>query len=161
MKIAILSLFKTRYILNILLCLLTMSSFSHANVVKTGKAQKIICTNYPANLWKGLIAEAAGEKYIGLYAVACCVRNRLAAKMNHGLVGMERKDLELFIKHEYKVRHWAHEAIQAVFEYNGTDTTNGALYFESIDFIKNFKEWSKNKVILAHIGKHYFYNYRR
>ena len=161
MNLTILSPFKARTRSVVLLCLLTLSSLSSVNATNNLPYYKNACTKYPSNLWKGLLTEAAGESYEGMHAVACCVRNRFKAKMNHGLVGLERKDLECFVWKESKnTRHLAIEAVDNVFCHNSLDVTNGATFFESIDFIKNFKRWSRNKVILAHIGKHYFHNYR-
>ncbi len=146
-------------ILTAIIGILVFCTNIYAARIETNYAGNYII--YPADLWKGVLAEAAGEGYEGMYAVCCVVRNRLAKGMSHGLVGMERSDLEAFVKHEYKVKQLAIQAIRAVFEFNGADVTNGARHFESIDFIKNFQEWEKNKRILAHIGKHYFYNYWR
>ena len=89
----------------------------------------------PNGLWKGLIAEAIGEKekYKSLYAVCCVVRNRLEANMTVGLVGLKRKDLDVFVKRQGKAyERMAKEIVHKVFVLNGVDTTGGSVYFENI-----------------------------
>ena len=54
-------------------------------------------TNYPENLWKGLIGEAASEftdfgelsGYKSMYATACVYRNRIRLKMSLGCVALK------------------------------------------------------------------------
>lgn len=142
----------------ICLILLSLSLLAYPSINQA--YSKGICQPHPANLWKGILREAAGEGYIGMYAVCCVVRNRLAVGMHHGLVGMKRKDLEHFVLHEYgKTQQDAIKAVDNIFCHNALDITKGALYFESTDFIN--RQWFTGKIILVKIGKHYFYKYRR
>ena len=143
----------------ILILTLLLVSFSCTNKTPSPAYSSDACLSHPADLWKGIVAEAAGEGYQGMYAVCCVVRNRLAAGMPHSLTGMQRKDLERFVKHEYgKTQQDAIKAVREVFCNNFPDITLGALYFESEDFIT--PKWFTGKIILVRFGKHYFYNYR-
>ena len=110
----------------------------------------------PPDLWKGLIAEATGDGYDGMYGVACCVRNRLKKRMNHGLCGLKRKDLDEFIKKEGKKREeQAKEIIKKVFEQESKDTTKNADHFESIRYKR--PSWSYSMQKTCQIGEHIFY----
>ena len=113
----------------------------------------------PNNLYKGLIAEAVGEGYEGMFAVACCVRNRLEEGMNTGLCGLKRKDIDSFVKRQGK-RYTviAQQIIVEVFENNAPDVTNGALYFENIEaFGVPYFVIPMNLSQSAKIGLHTFY----
>lgn len=110
----------------------------------------------PANLWKGLIAEATSDGYDGMYAVACCVRNRLARGMNTGLCGLKRKDLDTFVKREGSKRErQAKEIIRRVFEDGSDDTTKGATHFESTRY--KTPSWARGAVVTCQVGEHVFY----
>jgi hypothetical protein len=110
----------------------------------------------PANLWKGIIAEAVGEGFEGQYAAACVCRNRLKKGMNTGLAGLKRNDLDAFVAKEGpEAEKTAKEIVADVFEHNSEDTTGGALYFESTDFERPW--WAKDRVKTVQIGKHIFY----
>lgn len=109
----------------------------------------------PDNLWLGLIAEAAGDGYSGMYAVAACVRNRLDKGMNTGLCGLDRKDLVSFVSRQgKKYEVMAKQIIKKVFEEKGEDTTNGAIYFENIEKYGKPK-WCK--VMTVKIKHHTFF----
>ena len=87
---------------------------------------------YPANLWKGLIAEDVSGGYQGMYAVACCVRNRLNTGLNTGLCGLKRKDLNAFVNRQPKKYHAiAKQIIKQVFEDNSPDITGGGYALRS------------------------------
>lgn len=125
-----------------LVILLTMLSQSYAYEV-------------PENLWRGLVAEACGDGYSGMYAVAACVRNRLERGMDTGLCGLDRKDLKSFIaKQGSKYEHMAKRIIKKVFQERGEDTTNGAIYFENIEEYGKPK-WCKKMTVK--IKNHTFY----
>lgn len=111
---------------------------------------------YPANLWKGLIAEATSDGYDGMYAVCCVVRNRLDRGMNTGLCGLKRKDLGAFVKREGEKREKeAREIIAKVFEQGAEDVTQGATHFESVRY--KTPSWARGAVKTCRIGEHVFY----
>ena len=118
--------------------------------------------NADPNLWKSVVAEAAGEGYPGMWAVACCVRNRYNAKMDSGLSSTHRRDLNNFVwRQGREIERQAKEIIFLVF-YKGAmdasiDTTHGAIYFESTDFPKNIRSFDRKYKRVAKIGKHIFY----
>jgi len=112
---------------------------------------------YPTNLWKGLIAEATSDGYEGMYAVACCVRNRLEKGMNTGLCGLNRKNLNQFIKREGVSREQeAKEIVEKVFKQNSKDVTKGAINFECIERYGT-PSWVKGMFKTVKIGEHTFY----
>lgn len=119
-------------------------------------------TAYPVDLWKGLIGESIGNYQRAdfdeeLYAVACCVRNRLEKGMDIGLVAMKRKDINQFVKEntDYvynktgrKVDSVAKSIVKEVFS-TGNDTTKGAVYFEDTEKYGKPPYW---KEITVRIG---------
>ena len=123
----------------------------------------LLCTQaqsklvYSDNLWKGLIAEATSDGYDGMYAVACCVRNRLSKGMNTGLCGLKRRNLDEFVQKEGKQREtMAKRIVQEVFERGGRDTTFGATHFECVErYGKPY--WAKTMSVCCKIGEHTFY----
>lgn len=118
----------------------------------------VLSFNTPKNLWKALIAEAAGEGTTGMYAVACVVRNRLNAGMDPGLCGAHRKDLNTFVARQgKKIEHRAKAIVEMVFYKNGDDITDGAVYFESTDYPENIKKFDAKYKRVMHLGKHIFY----
>lgn len=110
----------------------------------------------PAILWKGLIAEDVSGGYQGMYAVACCVRNRLNSGMNTGLCGLKRKNLDIFVKKQgVKYELMAKDIIRKVFSENAPDTTRGATHFESIRYPKPY--WAYKMQVIIQVGEHIFY----
>lgn len=115
----------------------------------------------PNGLWKGLIAEDVSGGYQGMYAVACCVRNRLDAGMNHGLCGLKRKDLDAFVNRQPKKYHaMAKRIVIQVFEQNAPDNTGGATHYEAIERY-GLPYWTKNMIKTVRIGEHTFFKERR
>lgn len=113
--------------------------------------------SYPTNLWQGLIAEDVSGGYEGMYAVACCVRNRLNIGMNTGLVGLNRKDLNKFVKREgVKYELMAKDIVRKVFIENAPDVTHGATNYEAVERY-GLPKWAKNMVRTAKIGEHTFF----
>jgi len=116
----------------------------------------------PENLWKGIIGEAVSEGFCGMYAVACCYRNRIAKGLPLGCVALKRKDLDEFIEREAGVgaSSMAQGIIKAVFEFEGKDITNGSTHYENIE---KYGEpyWVKGMEIVAKIGCHTFYRGKR
>ena len=78
---------------------ITLSALFVIFVVPACFAEKI---DYPKNLWMGIIGEAVGEGYEGMYAVACVYRNRLKLGMPLGCVAIRRTNLDQFIKEQGK-----------------------------------------------------------
>jgi len=118
-------------------------------------------TPYPVNLWKGLIAEDVAGGYQGMYAVACCVRNRLNAGMSHGLVAMKRPDLNKFVKREGKTYElMAKDILRKVFLENAPDVTRGATHYEAVERY-GLPKWAKGMVRTAKIGEHTFFKKER
>jgi hypothetical protein len=112
---------------------------------------------YPKNLWKGLIAEACNQGYDGMYAVACCVRNRIDAGMNTGLCALKRKDLDAFCKKQGRLYEvMAKDIITKVFEQNGVDTTFGATHYENIKAY-GLPRWAVDMAITVKIKDHTFF----
>lgn len=112
---------------------------------------------YPTNLWKGLIAEDVSGGYKGMYAVACCVRNRLNNGMNTGLVGLNRKDLNQFVKREgVKYELMAKDIIRKVFVENAPDITRGATNYEAVKRY-GLPKWAKGMVRTVTIGEHTYF----
>jgi hypothetical protein len=96
-----------------------------------------------------------------MYAVACCVRNRLNAGLSLGLSSADRKDLNRFVKKQGKdIEAGAKYVVESVFDYDSEDITNGALYFESTDFPKSIRQFDRKYRRLCQIGKHVFYTNR-
>ena len=115
------------------------------------------------NLWKGIIAEAVSEGYQGMYAVACCVRNRINAGMTTGLVALRRKDLDEFIRREGRqAEHIAKDIIKKVFEENSPDVTGGATHYENVEAY-GVPAWVTQGSMVKTIknGRHTFYKQRR
>ncbi len=113
----------------------------------------------PANLWKGLVGEAVSEGPEGMYAVACCVRNRLEAGMDTGLCALKRRDLDKFVRSEGKrVETMAKRIVERVFKEKGPDVTRGAHLYENIKKYGFPKTWDRRKVrYTCTVGEHQFY----
>lgn len=105
-----------------------------------------------------IAAEACGEGYDGMYAVACVIQNRME-KLNitayqvvkqhdqfYGAISPNRWELY------YNVKRIADNLAERIG--NLTDTTNGATNFENIKVFGKPK-WAKNQC--AEIGGHVFY----
>jgi hypothetical protein len=113
--------------------------------------------SYPENLWKGLIAEDVSGGYQGMYAVACCVRNRLNAGMNTGLVALKRRNLDEFVRREgRKVEFIAKDIIRKVFEENAPDVTRGATHYENVEAY-DMPKWAYSMVRTIKIGEHTYF----
>ena len=112
---------------------------------------------YPEDLWKGLIGEAVGEGYDGMYAVACVYRNRLEKNMKLGCNALKRKDLNEFIERQgEKYEIMAKNIIRKVFEENSKDITYGATHYENIEDF-GIPWWAPDMDIVCKIDKHTFY----
>jgi len=134
-------------------------SIYECNCLCEVKAEEIIYAreSYPKDLWKGLIAEAVGEGYDGMYAVCCVYRNRLEKGMSLGCVGLKRKDLDEFVKRQgKKYEYMAKEIIEEVFFNRNIDVTKGATHYENIE-VFGVPYWVKNMEITTKIGDHTFY----
>ncbi|MFA5311618.1 MAG: cell wall hydrolase [Candidatus Omnitrophota bacterium] len=115
---------------------------------------------YPANLWQGLIAEDVAGGYQGMYAVACCVRNRLNAGLNTGLCGLKRKDLNAFVNRQpKKYQAIAKQIIKQVFEQNSPDVTGGGTHYEAVEKY-GLPRWARGMIRTAKIGEHTFFKGR-
>ena len=111
----------------------------------------------PPDLWKGVIGEAIGEGYNGMYAVTCVYRNRINAGLPLGCVALKRKDLDNFVAREGKKSEiQAKEIVEKVFEENGKDISNGATHYEFIERY-GIPYWAKGMKKTAKIGNHTFY----
>lgn len=111
----------------------------------------------PSNLWKGLIGEAVSDGYIGMKAVACCVRNRLDNDMTIGLVALKRRHLNGFVRKqgkEYEVM--AKDIIQGVFYENEPDITGGATNYENVK-VFGYPKWARDMILTEKIGDHWFF----
>lgn len=112
---------------------------------------------YP-DLWKYLLAEAAGEGREGILAVCCVVRNRVRFGLGLGLSGARKTHLEAFVrKCGVSWEAVAKQIVKEVFDGNCPDITNGALYFESVDFPENIKKFDVRYQRCWKYGKHIFY----
>lgn len=112
---------------------------------------------YPANLWKGIIAESVSEGEIGMRAVTHCYKNRLEAGMSLGCVGLKRKDLDQFVKRQgVKYERMAKSIVEEAFLSDSKDITKGATHYENlVDFPEPYWAASMKKTVT--IGKHTFY----
>lgn len=116
---------------------------------------------YPVNLWKGLIAEDVAGGYQGMYAVACCVRNRLNTGLSTGLCGLKRKDLDAFVNRQPKKYHAiAKQIIKQVFEDSSPDITGGGTHYEAVEKY-GLPRWARGMIRTAKIGEHTFYKDKR
>ena len=107
-------------------------------------------------LWKGLIGEAVGEGEQGMYAVACCVRNRINSGLDNGLVALKRKDLDAFVGRQgIAAANMAKQIVQKVFVEGAVDITNGATHYENIKQY-GLPKWARNMRVCARIGNHTF-----
>ena len=124
------------------------------SIVPACFAEKI---DYPENLWKGLIGEAANQGYKVMYAAACVYRNRTCKHMPLGCVAMKRPDLNDFVKRQgKKYEKMAKEIMWKVFIDNGPDVTNGATHYENVKKF-GFPYWATNMEITAQFGSHTFF----
>ncbi len=113
----------------------------------------------PKDLYKGLIAEAAEDKYHGMLVVACVVRNRLDQGMDHGLVGMRRPDLDAFVTKEGEKRiAQAQRIVYVVFDLRIEDITNGATHFEDVKYKKPY--WAYSMIQIGRYRSHILYKER-
>lgn len=118
-------------------------------------------TSYPANLYQGLIVEACGEGYDGMYAVACVVKNRLNVGLNHGLCGLKKRGLDEFVRKQgAKIERVAKDIVRKVFEQNGEDITKGATHYENIEAFGT-PYWAKSMVKTIKIKHHTFFAAKR
>lgn len=112
---------------------------------------------YPKDLWKGIIGEAVGEGYDGMYAVACVYKNRLRKGMPLGCVALKRKDLDDFVQKQggdnVKI---AKSIIKRIFVSNEGDAVNGATHYENIELF-GLPPWHKSVTKVCKIGNHTFY----
>lgn len=113
----------------------------------------------PAGLWRAIVAEAADQGYEGMYAVACCVKNRIERGNTIGLCGAKRPDFFSFTeKQGENTAKQAKMAVRAVFVENGPDVTKGATLFENVHRFGFPKSWDRLKVVaVADIGDHTFF----
>lgn len=109
-------------------------------------------------IWKVLLAEAANQGEIGLYAIACVIRNRGGI---NGFAGAYRKDLDVFCNRQGERYIKMAKRIEViVFKNNGKDITGGATHFENIQKF-GIPYWAKKMDRVAIIGNHTFYRERR
>ncbi|MBI5872722.1 MAG: hypothetical protein HZB36_01065 [Candidatus Omnitrophica bacterium] len=115
---------------------------------------------YPANLWKGLIAEDSGGDHKTYLHIAWCVRNKLKKEGRTGLVALKRKNLNAFVKREISwakkmsggqkdLKAKANKAIHDVFVRNLKDVTNGATHYEHTGMYKT--PWWAKKMVVAKV----------
>ncbi len=92
-----------------------------------------------------------------MYAVACCVRNRLDLGMDHGLCAMKRPNLQRFVKREGKnVELMAKDIIRKVFHQRTADVTCGATHYEAVEKYGT-PRWARSMVRTTKIGAHTFF----
>ena len=115
---------------------------------------------YPENLWKGIIGEAVGEGYKGMYAVACVYHNRLKKGLPLGCVALKRRDLDEFVRKQGRFERVAKGIIEEIFVRNGKDITLGSTHYENIERF-GIPYWAKNMVRTVKIGKHTFFKKER
>jgi len=109
-------------------------------------------------IWKVLLAEAADQGPIGLYAVACVIRNR-GGDLD-GFCGAKRRDLDSFCARQGgSYISIAKDIERKVFEEEGPDTTGGATHFESDRFPVPY--WAASMQKTVKIGRHTFYKETR
>lgn len=100
-----------------------------------------------------LVAEAGGEGFAGLLAVAEVMRER--GWNLRPFCASRRKDLAQFVaKQGAKVRQQAREAIAQARA--GSQTVKGSTHYENIDAF-GVPRWAKGKTAIAVVGNHHFY----
>jgi spore germination cell wall hydrolase CwlJ-like protein len=105
------------------------------------------------------MAEAAGEGYKGMYAVACVIRNRGGDL--HGFCGAKREDISLFCNRQGReVVREAQQIEHVVFERKGPDITKGATHFEAVEKY-GVPYWIKDVQVTVKIGSHTFFKRRQ
>lgn len=115
------------------------------------------CISFPHGLWKGIIGEAIGEGYDGMYAVASVYRNRQKAGLSRGCVACELEDLNEFVNKQPKRYHKVAQGIVwDVFMWRKKDITGGATHYENIEQY-GIPYWAKDMEITVKIGNHTFY----
>ena len=133
---------------------MTLSMLFLIFIIPACFAEKI---DYSKNLWMGIIGEAVGEGYEGMYAVACVYRNRIMAGMPLGCVAMKRNDLDQFVKEQGKKQEiMAKKIIWKVFKDNSPDITGGATHYENITAF-GFPFWAAEMKITTTVGSHTFF----
>lgn len=111
----------------------------------------------PPNLWKGIIGEAVGEGYRGMYAVTCAYRNRLDKNLPLGCVALKRKDIDQFVeKQGEKYQKMAKEIVRKIFEENGPDITKGATHYENVESF-GLPKWAEKMEVTVKIKHHTFF----
>ena len=117
----------------------------------------LICRTASAGpeYWQVIMAEAVGEGYQGMYAVACVIRNR-GGDLD-GFCGAKRKDLSTFCTRQGRpaIRQ-AREIERIVFRGRGPDITGGATHFEAVERY-GLPYWAKRMKVTARLGEHTFF----
>lgn len=114
---------------------------------------------YPPDLWKGILREAADQGEVGMVAVTCCYRNRLEKGMDLGCVGMLDPNLDTWIADNTTEKHrlLAKKIIKKIFtNENFRDITLGAIYYENVSKY-GVPYWAVDMQITIKIGDHVFY----
>lgn len=113
--------------------------------------------SHPECLYKGIIGEAIGEGYEGMYAVACVYRNRLRKGLPLGCTALKRADLDSFVRRQGgKYKEMVEKIVKSVFCENSPDITNGATHYENIQAF-GLPYWAKEMKITTVIGSHTFF----
>lgn len=107
--------------------------------------------------WQVIIGEAANQGYIGMYAVACVMKNRGGDL--HGFSAANRKDLSVFCSRQGReIMRQARDIERRVFQKNGPDITKGATLFENIEKYGFPRTWDRAKIIkTVRIKDHTFF----
>lgn len=113
--------------------------------------------SHPKCLYKGIVGEAVGEGYEGMYAVACVYRNRLRKGLPLGCTALKRTDLDSFVNRQgEKYKKMVEKIVRKVFIENSPDVTNGATHYENIRAF-GCPYWAKKMRVTAKIGNHTFF----
>lgn len=113
--------------------------------------------NPPANLWKGILAEASSERSEGMIAVAWVYKNRLDRGMKLGCSGLHRKNLNQWIAKEgARNEKMAKKILNEVFSEKIKDPTHGATHYENVSAF-GLPSWAKGMTITTKIGRHTFF----
>lgn len=123
-------------------------------ILLQGCADPVFANTQPP-IWQVIMAEAVGDGYNGMYAVACVIRNRGGDL--HAFCGSGRKDLSVFCARQGgKAISEARTIERIIFEQGGPDVTGGATHFEAVQRY-GMPYWANGMRVTVKIGEHTFF----
>lgn len=118
---------------------------------------------------KTIAGEAIGEGYVGMYAVACVIQNRMIKSsmskrpilrpVEVTRVGFYGKDNKVALRGYLKAKKALLKLVYTLNRLELKDITGGATHFENVEAYGR-PRWSKNMIITCKIGRHTFFKIR-